>query len=149
MDRMGIISIDGHVAGSRPAYREYVDQKNLDAYDAWAKSLDDPGFDCRSRSLCSVDEIVGEPGLRPDRTFCFGTDWSMFGVDYHHFETIVPDVHDAVAQLLGDDRVSDETARKVLYENAAAVYGFDLDGLTPHIERVGFTRADILARTAA
>jgi predicted TIM-barrel fold metal-dependent hydrolase len=52
----------------------------------------------------------------------------MFGVDYPHFETIFPDVHDAVAQLLGDDRVSDETARKVLYENAAAVYGSDLDG---------------------
>jgi hypothetical protein len=28
--------------------------------------------------------------------------------------------------------------RKILCENAAGVYGFDLEGLTPEIERVGF-----------
>ena len=37
----------------------------------------------------------------------------------------------------------------MLYENAARIYGFDLDVLEPHFERVGFDSKKIAAATAA
>ena len=46
MERLGIISVDGHVTGSRAQYREYVDRKHLDAYDEWVG----PSRRCRSSS---------------------------------------------------------------------------------------------------
>ena len=42
-----------------------------------------------------------------------------------------------------------EDADKVLYENAAAVYGFDLALLQPDIDRVGFDMADVLSPSSA
>ena len=50
----------------------------------------------------------------------------------------------SVAGLLADPRVTDSEARKVLYENAADLFGFDLDALGPDIERVGFTIDEVL-----
>ena len=40
--------------------------------------------------------------------------------------------------------VTEEDARKILYKNAAAVYGFDLAALQPDIDRVGFDLSDTL-----
>ena len=54
-----------------------------------------------------------------------------------------------LAELLSHPAIDETMARKVLYENTARVYGFDLDALAPHMERVGFTPADITASTAA
>jgi predicted TIM-barrel fold metal-dependent hydrolase len=96
-----------------------------------------------------VDQVVGEVGGPADRPFCFGTERSMFGVDYPHFEAIWPDTNTAVAALVGDPAVSEADARKVLYENAAALYGFDLDALEPDMERVGFTVDDVLSPVPA
>src|SRR5438477_12564572 len=45
MERVGIISVDGHVTGSRQAFRQYVDKKYLEANDAWAKSMDEMGLE--------------------------------------------------------------------------------------------------------
>ena len=62
----------------------------------------------------------------------------MFGVDYPHFESIFPNTSDAVASLVDDPTVTDEIARKILCDNAARIYGFDLAALAPAIERAGF-----------
>jgi predicted TIM-barrel fold metal-dependent hydrolase len=75
---------------------------------------------------------------REDDGFVIGTDRAMFGVDYPHFESIFPNTSDAVASLVDDPTVTDETARKILCGNAARIFGFDLDALAPDIERAGF-----------
>jgi predicted TIM-barrel fold metal-dependent hydrolase len=102
-----------------------------------------------SIAQASIQQVVGEVGGPSDRPFCFGTERTMFGVDYPHFESIWPETNAAVASLVGDPTVTDADARKVLYENAAALYGFDLDALQPDLERVGFTVDDVLSPAAA
>ena len=37
MERMAIISIDGHVKAPRAAYRDYVESKYRDRFDEWVK----------------------------------------------------------------------------------------------------------------
>jgi hypothetical protein len=61
----------------------------------------------------------------------------------------VPRTADKVASLVAHPSVSEADAHKVLFENAAELYGFDLQGLQPHIERVGFELADVLASSSA
>jgi predicted TIM-barrel fold metal-dependent hydrolase len=63
----------------------------------------------------------------------------MFGVDYPHFESIYPSTKDQVAALLAEPAVTPADAEKILFGNAAAVYGFDPAALRPHVDRVGFT----------
>lgn len=70
--------------------------------------------------------------------FVIRSDQAMFGVDYPHFESIYPATMDQVASLLAEPAVTERDAEKILFGNAAAVYGFDLAALQPHIERVGF-----------
>ena len=101
-------------------------------------------------SECSVDEIIGEAGTtNPDGSFALGAERCMFGVDYPHFETLYPDVPQAIAGFVRDPRVTESHARQVLYENVAKVFGFDLDALRPDIERVGFTTEDVLGAVPA
>jgi hypothetical protein len=69
----------------------------------------------------------------------------MFGVDYPHFESILPTMTETVAELVGHPSVTDEHARKIFFDNAVDVYGFDVDVLAPHVERVGFEIDDLLA----
>ena len=45
-------------------------------------------------------------------------------------------------------QVTEADARKILYGNAAEVYGFDLDALQPDIDRVGFELDDLVAAGA-
>ena len=45
---------------------------------------------------------------------------------------------DQVAALLAEPAVTRADAEKILFGNAAAVYGFDPAALCPHVERVGF-----------
>ena len=45
--------------------------------------------------------------------------------------------------LVDHPSVTEGDARKVLYENAAQVFGFDLASLEAHIGRVGFSLQDI------
>jgi predicted TIM-barrel fold metal-dependent hydrolase len=70
--------------------------------------------------------------------FAIRSDNAMFGVDYPHFESIYPSTMEHVATLVDNPHVSEEDARRILYGNAADLYGFDLDALAPHIEQVGF-----------
>ena len=44
MSRTAIISVDGHVKASRAGYREYVEKKYLDDYDASVKAAEDEGL---------------------------------------------------------------------------------------------------------
>ena len=62
----------------------------------------------------------------------------MFGVDYPHPESIVPNVIDNARLLAAMPKVTEADARKVLFENAADVYHLDLDALQPTFERVAF-----------
>jgi predicted TIM-barrel fold metal-dependent hydrolase len=80
--------------------------------------------------------------------FFISGDKAMYGVDYPHFESILPYHSATLAEFLGNPAITDEIARKVLYENAARIYGFDLDALQPHFERVGFNPAEVVTAAA-
>src|SRR5271170_6317786 len=43
MSKTAIISVDGHVRASRSDYRNYVEQRFLDAFDAWAAAEEAAG----------------------------------------------------------------------------------------------------------
>ncbi len=89
----------------------------------------------------TIDQVPAEELARSteeSEDFCIGSDNAMFGVDYPHFESIFPQTPDRVGELVAHPSISGEVARKILCENAARVYGFDLDRLQPEIERIGF-----------
>ena len=44
MSRTAIISVDGHVKASRAGYREYLEPKYLDEYDASVKAAEEAGL---------------------------------------------------------------------------------------------------------
>jgi predicted TIM-barrel fold metal-dependent hydrolase len=73
---------------------------------------------------------------------------AMIGVDYPHPETVFPVLFDEVRALVEHPDVTDSDARNVLYANAATLYGFDLDALQPHIDRVGFALDAVPAVTS-
>jgi predicted TIM-barrel fold metal-dependent hydrolase len=66
------------------------------------------------------------------------TENAMAGADYPHPETALPWLRDTVQRFAALPGITAEGARKVIYGNAAALYGIDLSQLQPHIERVGF-----------
>jgi predicted TIM-barrel fold metal-dependent hydrolase len=71
-------------------------------------------------------------------TFAIGCDNAMFGVDYPHFESVYPETKAQVDALASHPAITAEVARKIMCENAARVYGFDVDALQPDADRVGF-----------
>ncbi len=86
-------------------------------------------------------QVPLEELARPSATyeeFAIGCDNAMFGVDYPHFESVFPDTATQVDALVAHPSITTEVARKILYENAARVYGFDLAHLQPDMDRVGF-----------
>jgi predicted TIM-barrel fold metal-dependent hydrolase len=66
-----------------------------------------------------------------------GVDRIMWGNDFPHIEGTYPYSIEAMRYVFADVPVAE--VRSMLGETAAAVYGFDLDGLAPVIERVGPT----------
>jgi predicted TIM-barrel fold metal-dependent hydrolase len=93
-----------------------------------------------------IDELVGRDADGNQLAgFHIGADAAMFGVDYPHFESFVPHTLDKVAVLAGHPSVTEEDTARVLFDNAAILYGFDVDRLQPHVDRVGFELADVLA----
>jgi predicted TIM-barrel fold metal-dependent hydrolase len=93
-------------------------------------------------------ENLGSANDQPFDGFRIRSDNAMFGVDYPHPETAFPSVMDRVRELAEHPHVTDDDTRKVLYQNAAMLYHFDMAGLQPHIDRVGF-ELDALAATPA
>ena len=72
----------------------------------------------------------------------------MFGVDYPHPESIVPNVMENARLLAAMPKVTEADARKVLYENAAEVFHLDLTDLQPHFDRVAFELHEAVAAPA-
>lgn len=70
-----------------------------------------------------------------------GEDHVMWGSDYPHEEGTTPHSRQAIQWALGTLPV--ESCRKILAANAAKVYGFDLDALTPVAERIGPVVAEV------
>jgi predicted TIM-barrel fold metal-dependent hydrolase len=74
--------------------------------------------------------------------FCISAERAMFGVDYPHFESIFPRTEEHVAEMVAHPSISETATRRILYENAAEVYRFDLERLQADIDRVGFELGD-------
>jgi predicted TIM-barrel fold metal-dependent hydrolase len=66
------------------------------------------------------------------------TDNAMAGADYPHPETALPQLRETVRDFAAQPGITEESARKVIYGNAAEFYGIDMAKLQPHIDRVGF-----------
>jgi predicted TIM-barrel fold metal-dependent hydrolase len=66
-----------------------------------------------------------------------GVDKILWGSDYPHYEGCFPYSRENMRFAFAD--VDTGEVRKMLGENAAALYGFDLDALRPLAERVGIT----------
>src|SRR5262249_11768049 len=81
--------------------------------------------------------------------FFITADKAMFGVDYPHFESILPAISSHLADLVRNPAVTHERARKILFEHPAEIYGFDRAFLQPHVDRVGFEVEDMLATSSA
>ncbi len=96
-----------------------------------------------------MDQLVGKgPDQQQLPGFHIGAGAAMFGLDYPHFESIVPHTMEKVQALASDPSVTEEDARMVLFDNAAKLYGFDPAMLQPHVDRIGFEVDDVLAASA-
>ncbi|MET0490008.1 MAG: amidohydrolase family protein [Acidimicrobiales bacterium] len=95
----------------------------------------------------SVDDL-GTKDVDETGGFRIHSGNAMFGVDYPHFESIFPDTMEHVATLVGNPHVTEDDARKILYENAAEVYAFDLAALQPTIDEWGFELDDLVPAPA-
>ena len=97
-----------------------------------------------------IDQLMGkDEDQKPLPGFHIGPEAAMFGVDYPHFESFVPNTFEKVAVLAGHPSVTAADTSKVLFENAASFYGFDVQALQPHVDRIGFEVADVLAGAGA
>ena len=101
------------------------------------------GRDAMSELLGINDEQRSLPG------FHIGVDACMFGVDYPHFESNYQRVSEEVGDLVSAAGVTEDDVHKVLFENAAELYGFDLGKLQPDIDRIGFETSDLLVTASA
>jgi predicted TIM-barrel fold metal-dependent hydrolase len=86
-------------------------------------------------SAASPAEVRERHAVGVDR-FCWGT-------DYPHYEGTFPYTREALRHTFHD--VPEHEARRMLGENAAALYGFDLEALAPIVDRIG-PRPEDLAR---
>jgi predicted TIM-barrel fold metal-dependent hydrolase len=93
-----------------------------------------------------MDELIGSGPLgEPLPGVHIGAGAAMFGVDFPQFESIFDSTIGQVATLISTPGVSDHDATKILMENAATVYGFDLHALQPDIDRIGFDLSEVRA----
>ena len=105
------------------------------ARDYWAANCM-AGISPFTEDQVPLDELA-RPSADYD-AFAIGCDNAMFGVDYPHFESVFPETKVRVDALVQHPSISAEVSRKILYENAAGLYGFDLARLASDVERVGF-----------
>ena len=81
--------------------------------------------------------------------FFISADKAMFGVDYPHFESNLPSLEPTLAELVGHPAMTREQSQKILFDNAADIYGFDRAVLQPHVDRIGFELDEVLATSSA
>ncbi|ROO85437.1 putative TIM-barrel fold metal-dependent hydrolase [Actinocorallia herbida] len=91
------------------------------------------------RNCFMAASVMGD--VEVDRRHEIGVGNLMWGSDYPHPEGTWPNTRPWLAERFG--RVPQEDVRQILGLTAAEVYGFDLDALAPHVDRVGPTVADI------
>jgi predicted TIM-barrel fold metal-dependent hydrolase len=94
----------------------------------------------------SLDQLLGRDadGTRLSG-FHFGSGAVMYGIDYPHFESIFNANDRELARLASSPIVDDDDLHAILFDNAASVFAFDVDGLRPHVERVGFDADELRA----
>jgi predicted TIM-barrel fold metal-dependent hydrolase len=90
-------------------------------------------------SLLSRDEVLMRRAI--------GGDNMMYGVDYPHPEGSWLRTREWFQQVFGQTGISEAELRKVLGENAVAVYGLDVEQLRPIADRIGPTYDDIVNAT--
>jgi predicted TIM-barrel fold metal-dependent hydrolase len=88
---------------------------------------------------CHVGSLIG-PMTAEDRE-AIGVDKIMWGSDYPHDEGCYPKTRQALSNAFAG--VDPAAVRMMLSENAARVYGFDLDALAPLAAEHGPTVADL------
>jgi predicted TIM-barrel fold metal-dependent hydrolase len=74
-----------------------------------------------------------------------GIDKMMFGVDFPHIETSWPHTTNTINAVFAGNDLSERDARKFLGLNAAEVFGFDVDKLTPIADKVGPLPSELFA----
>ena len=97
-------------------------------------------------SPCTPDQVPLAELARPCADypeFAIGCDNAMIGVDFPHFESFYADTTAEVEALVAHTDFTTTASRKILCENAASLYEFDLVRLRPDIERVGFDLDEI------
>ncbi len=72
-----------------------------------------------------------------------GVDRIMWGSDFPHLEGTFPYSAEALAHTF--EGVPEDEVAKMVGENAAALYGFDLTALTPLAQQFGPSRAAVMA----
>jgi hypothetical protein len=93
-----------------------------------------------------MDDLVGKDAEgKPLPGVHIGSGAAMFGVDYPQFESIFDRTMGAVATLVSTPGVTDDDVRRILLENAARVYRFDISALQPHIDQAGFDLTEVRA----
>ena len=84
------------------------------------------------RSPFTEDQVPSDELARTSADyFAIGCDNAMFGVDDPHFESVFPETKVRVDALVRHPSISAAVARKILCENAAGLYGFDLESRRP------------------
>ena len=78
-----------------------------------------------------------------ERRDLIGVDHIMWGSDYPHLEGTTPFSHEAIRMTFAG--VPEPEVRAMLGENAAEVYGFDLERLAPLAERFGPSVDEVMA----
>ena len=131
---------------------ELLDRRDL-VGDDWAKATGRGGetrpYRRQPSDYLRTNIYMGiSPFPRPDgvadafddgrETELVATGNAMIGVDYPHPETALSWLRDAVNRFSATPGITEAGARRVIYGNAAQLYGIDLAALQPHIDRVGF-----------
>jgi predicted TIM-barrel fold metal-dependent hydrolase len=126
---------DDWMGFSRFLGRDRLFSKNASEY--WASNCY-AGISPFTTTQVPLEDLGAEAADDPSAGFHIAADRAMFGVDYPHFESIFPATQNHVEEMVQHPSVSTAAARGILFENAAQVYGFDLQKLAPDIERIGF-----------
>ena len=118
------------------------------AAEYWATNCH-AGLSPFNSTMTPIEDFARDDGpVEFPAEFFISADKAMFGVDYPHFESILPSATATARRARHASRDHRRVARKILYDNAAEIYGFDLDVLQPHFERVGFEPGEVLATAA-
>jgi predicted TIM-barrel fold metal-dependent hydrolase len=97
------------------------------------KTLHTRPRECWARQ-CSIGATFMSP-LEAELRHEIGVDTIMWGSDFPHPEGTWPYTHESLQRTFGD--IPEHETRAMLGENAARVYGFDLDALQPIAAAVG------------